>query len=270
MRLERSFPALQDLRWRAGLLAFAVLLVVGSGCALWALHELRIGGARAASQDARAMARSVAQTLAQQLGRAARLGIPLQELPGVAPYLAAALERQSALASIAVVLPDGRTLHAVGAKSAPGDAADSVRVEIAAKKGVAGAVVAVAGGRAARPQSLARAQALSAAAVLALAVGAGLWAALGPGAQLERQRRAAWAWLGGGALADMSGLEVLCRGGGLQPLLEALAQGDAEQRAAQEAVKAYAQELLAMDFDGLMREDIERIVNPAAGQSEEG
>ena len=61
--------------------------------------------------------------------------------------------------------------------------------------------------------------------MLALAVGAGLWAALGPGAQLERQRRAAWAWLEGGALADMSGLEVLCRGGGLQPLLEALAHG---------------------------------------------
>ena len=65
------------------------------------------------------MARSVAQTLAQQLGRAARLGIPLQELPGVAPYLAAALERQSALASIAVVLPDGRTLHAVGPSPLP-------------------------------------------------------------------------------------------------------------------------------------------------------
>ena len=119
------------------------------------------------------------------------------------------------------------------------------------------------------PQSLARAQALSAAAVLALAVGAGLWAALGPGAQLERQRRAAWAWLEG-----RTGRYV--RAGGPVPwrrvaaLLEALAQGDAEQRAAQEAVKAYAQELLAMDFDGLMREDIERIVNPAAGQSEEG
>ncbi|MDR0216036.1 MAG: hypothetical protein LBJ15_18860 [Comamonas sp.] len=270
MKLERGLSFLQDMRWRAGLLAFAVLLVVGSGCALWALHELRIDGARAASQDARAMARSVAQTLAQQLGRAARLGIPLQELPGVAPYLAAALERQSTLASIAVVLPDGRTLHAAGSKSAPGDAADTVRVEIAAKKGVAGAVVAVAGGRAAIPQSLARAQMLSAAAVLALAVGAGLWAALGPGAQLERQRRAAWAWLEGTAQADTPRLEILARGGGLQSLLEALAQGDAEQRATQEAVDAYAQELLAMDFDGLMREDIERIVRPVVGQREEG
>lgn len=264
-------PLLADLRWRVGLLAFAVLAVIGSACALWMLHELRIGGARAASADARAMAQSVAQTLAQQLGRAVRLGIPLQELPGVAGYLEAALERQTALTSLAVVLPDGRTLYAAGASAAAGtaaDAANAVSVPIAAQGAPAGQVVAMAEGSASMRQSLAWARGLSAAAVLALALCAGFGAALGPGAQLERQRRAAQAWLGREAGADLARLEALARGQGLQPLLEALAQGEAEQRAAREAVQAYAEELLAMDFDGLLREDIERIVRAAARQEE--
>ncbi len=256
MRLERCRRAMQDLRWRAGLLAFAVLAVIGSACALWTLHELRIHGARAASEDTRALARSVAQTLAQQLARAARFGIPLQELPGVAPYLAAALAHQPALASLAIVLPDGRTLHAAGAKNAPADA-DSVRVDIAFQGGSAGAVVAVTSGGASLSHSLAQARILSAVAVLALALCAGLWAALGPGARLERQRRAVQAWLDGKppCLEEQTDEQ-----GGLQPLLEALAEGEAEQRAAREAVQAYAEELLAVDFDGAMRERIEHIM----------
>ncbi|MBW7899944.1 MAG: hypothetical protein H3C26_00575 [Rhodocyclaceae bacterium] len=261
MKPERCRRAMQDLRWRAGLLAFAVLIVVGGACALWTLHELRIGGARAAGEDARALARSVAQTLAQQLGRAVRLGIPLPELPGIEPHLAAALAHQPALASLAVVLPDGRTLHAAGAGAVAGDA-DRVRVDIAFPGGSAGTVVAVTGSGAALPRSLARARIFSAVAVFALALCAGLWAALGPGTRLERQRRAALAWLGGEVDADAAvRLEALAGGeGGLQPLLEALIEGDAEQRAAGDAVQAYAEELLAVDFDGAMRADIERIV----------
>lgn len=260
MKPERS----RDLRWRAGLLAFAVLAVVGGACALWTLHELRLGDARAAGEDTRALARSVAQTLAQQLGRAARLGIPLQELPGIEPYLAAALAHQPALASLAVVLPDGRTLHAAGTAAASADA-DGVRVDIAFQGGSAGTVVAVAGSGASLPQSLAQARVFAAAAVLALAACAGLWAALGPGARLERQRRAVQGWLDGEAGADSSRLAAQAAGqGGLQPLLGALIEGDAEQRAARDAVQAYAEELLAVDFDGAMREDIARIVGEAS------
>src|SRR5690606_27419555 len=104
----------QDLRWRVGLLVFGVLATVGAACALWALQDLRDNGARAAGRDAQALAHSVAQTLAQQLGRAVRLGIPLDELPGVPPYLHAALQRQPVLTHIAIEGAEGATLHAAG------------------------------------------------------------------------------------------------------------------------------------------------------------
>ena len=37
-----------DLRWRVGLLVFAVLGAVGSACAAWALHDMRLRSAHAA------------------------------------------------------------------------------------------------------------------------------------------------------------------------------------------------------------------------------
>lgn len=265
MKPERWRLAIQDLRWRAGLLAFAVLAAVGGICAPWTLHELRIGGARAASEDTRALARSVAQTLAQQLARAARLGIPLEELPRVAPHLEAALAHQPALASLAIVLPDGRTLHAAGVRTTPGDAVDSVGVDIAIQGGSAGTVVAVAGSSASLSQSLVQARALGAVVVLGLALCAGLWVALGPGARLERQRRAIQTWLEEETVPSSASLDAqVGEQGGLRPLLDALIEGDAEQRAARDAVQAYAEELLAVDFDGTMREGIERIVGEEA------
>ena len=94
--------AWQDLRWRVGLWVFAVLVGVGSACAAWTLHGLRASGERAANQDVQAIAQSIGQTLAQQLGRAVRLGIPLDELPGVPPYLEATLKRQPVLSALAV------------------------------------------------------------------------------------------------------------------------------------------------------------------------
>ena len=88
-----------------------------------------------------------------------------------------------------------------------------------------------------------------------------LVAALGPAARLEAQRRLALARLSHGprdALPPSEG-----GGDGLQAVLDALAQGDEEQRAAHAALQAYASELLAMDFDGHLRAPIERIVRQA-------
>lgn len=251
-----------DLRWRTGLLAVALTAAIGAACALFALHQLRAGSARAAMDDAQAMAQSVAQTLAQQLGRAARLGIPLPQLPGVPAYLQAALERQPALRSIAVLQPDGSALYQAqarhaGAGSSGGSEAAAVRVPIPVA-GAGSVAVGLASGGAAESGSLARAAWCSAAAVLLLALCAGLGAALGPGARLERQRRELLARLHPGAApAPHTGLAGT---DGLHPALQALAQGDADADAAREAVHAYAQELLAIDFEGQMRAEVERIV----------
>lgn len=263
----RHDSAWQDLRWRVGLWVFAVLAGVGSACAGWTLHGLRASGERAANQDVQAIAQSVAQTLAQQLGRAVRLGIPLAELPGVPPYLEATLKRQPVLSALAVEQADGTPLHAVGRPLAPG----AVRVPIVSGAAAlapgaapAGFVVAGTESAAALPGSQGQALWISAVAVLGTALAAALWAALRPGARLEAQRRAVLARLQQGRGDGLPPPEGRGRADGLQLVLDTLAQGDDEQRAAHEALQAYAHELLTMDFDGHMRAGIERIVRQAA------
>ena len=114
MKPEALARIAQDLRWRVGLLVFAVLGSVGGACALWALQDVRSSGARMAGRQAGALAQSVAQTLALQLGRAVHQGTPLQAQPAMASELAAALRRHAALAHLAVETHSGAVLHAVG------------------------------------------------------------------------------------------------------------------------------------------------------------
>ena len=263
---ERRGRWMQDLRWRAGLWVFAVLLVVGSACAAWALHALQARGAQAARADTQAMGQSVAQTLAQQLDRAVRLGIPLAELPGLAPYLQAARKGQPALAAIAVQGPDGRTLAAAG--TAPpaadgGNPIDSVSLPIGRTDPAAGTVVVHTDSSAALRGSLARAGAWAALAVVLTAGLAALLTGLGPGAQLERQRRAAWARLGLASTADVAAPGGAAAAHGPLATLQALAEGDAQQQAARQGLADYAQELLAVDFDGQLRGSITRIQHSA-------
>ena len=256
--------AWQDLRWRVGLWVFAVLVGVGSACAAWTLHGLRASGERAANQDVQAIAQSIAQTLAQQLGRAVRLGIPLDELPGVPPYLEATLKRQPVLSALAVEQADGTPLHFVGQALALAPARGTVRVPIVAGAAHAGFVVA--GTKSTAPLQGSQGQALwiSAVAVLGIALAVALWAALRPGARLEVQRRAVLARLQQGRSDGLPPPEGRGHADGLQLVLDTLAQGDDEQRAAHAALQAYAHELLSVDFDGHMRAGIERIVRQCA------
>lgn len=274
MRSERLGHVPHDLRWRVGWWVFVVLVVVGGACAGWALQQLRSTGARVASQDAQAMAQSVAQGLAQQLGRAVRLGIPLPELPGVAPYLQAALARQPGLTHIAIELPGGQVLHSAGRDAGARSGARQVRVPLAAGSGEAGAVLVQANASASMQRSLQRAAWLSAAAVLALAMVGALAAALGPAAQMQAQRRQVLARLagtapaGGAAPGQPDDSAHTAGAHGLPALAQALARGDAQLQAARRSVQSYGQELLAMDFDGHMRAEVERIVQASgAGQA---
>lgn len=259
----------QDLRWRIGALVFGVLLLVGAACAAWTLQQLRASSAQGASQDGRAIAQSVAQTLAQQFGRAARLGIPLAELPGVPAYLEATLQRQPLLDSIAVLQPDGSTLHAVGQAPARDDG--GVRVEIASSSSGAPVGFVRVGAEVATSlrDGLGRALPLAALAVFGLALVAALAAALGPGARLEAQRRLALARLHRPHAAELPSPEG-AGADGPQAVLEALARGDEQLRDARATLNAYGRELLAMDFDGQLRAPIERILRQAASPPESG
>lgn len=264
MKHETVQRLAEDLRWRVGLLVFSVVVAVGGACALWVVQDLRASGTRAAGKDAQALAHSVAQTLAHQLGRAVRLGIPLAELPGVPAYLDTALRRQPMLTHIAIEAADGAALHAVGKASAAAAGGGEVRVPIAGTGAVghdAGAVRVGVDPRLGLQRQLMRANVLAVVLVVALASGAALAAAWGPGARLERQRRLLAGQLLQGAAAASAHAEGAAQGGyGLPALEQALAQGQAHVESERRAMQHYAHELLAMDFDGRMRAEIDRLV----------
>jgi hypothetical protein len=262
MKPEHRKGMAHDLRWRLGGLVFATLVVVGSVCAAWTLQSIRASAEQAARQDAHSIAQSEAQTLAQQLGRAVRLGIPLQALPGVQEYLQTMLERQPLLSGIVIEAPDGQAWYqaARGASKAVAKDALPARVAIPAGASPAGAVVVSVAGTEGQGQGQTLLMALGA--VLGLALCGGLGAAMGPGARLEGQRRAALAWLREGPPQTLP--TDLADAEGPQAMLQALVQGEEQVQAAREDVQAYAQELLAMDFDGQMRADIERVAREAA------
>lgn len=265
----------QDLRWRVGLWVFAVLLGVGGACATWALQSVQARGLQAARADALAVAQSVAQTLAQQLGRAVRLGIPLAELPGLPPYLQTARTGQPAIVAIVVQDADGRTLATAGVPPPKVEGpvpTDAVSLAIGRAGHPAGTVMVHTDSGAALRGSLWQAGVLAALAVVLTAAGAALLAGLGPGAQLEHERRAVWSRLGMAAAEDLATGPAVATAArhGPQAVLQALATGEAAQQAARQALDAYAEELLAVDFDGQLRLAIERIQHGAGTAPEHG
>ena len=255
-RLFRNTKA--QLDWSLGVLALSLSLVIGSAGALWSLQQLRANVERDTRQDAQAMAQSVAQTLALQLGRAVRLGIPLAEIPGMPAYLERALEQAPGLLSIAVQTPDGSTLHATPARSATHEESTSIQVQ---GQSVGSVVVGTA------PAALVQVQSsvylLCALLVLALSLLSGWLAARGPGRSLERQRQQLLIGLGGAALPLDTTLPDL-RHGGLARALHALAEGQQKIQEQDAAVQAYAQELLAVDFDQRLQGTIADIVSGVA------
>ena len=275
MRPENVRQVTEDVRWRVGVWVFCVLVAVGSAGAFWVLQELRSQGTRTARQDAQALAHSVAQTLAHQLGRAVRLGIPLAELPGVPAYLDNTLRRQPMLTHIAIEAADGTLLHGAGKAldAAAGAGEVSVPIAGAGAGGQAGAVrIGVDPSQGVQRQQ-ARANGLAAVLVVALAGLAALAAAWGPGARLERQRRAlVGQLLHQGAESGQPSVEGMAHGAyGLPALEQALAQGHAHVESERRAMQHYAHELLTMDFDGRMRAEIDRLVpGLAAAADQEG
>lgn len=254
-----------DLRWRLGLLVFCVVLVIGGGCATWALHQLAQASARTAQQDAHALATSVAQTAAQQLARALRLGIPLQQLPDLPSYLQTALHGQPALVGMGIELPDGSTLEAVGRQT--GADASVVRVPIIASGQGAG----TRGGTvwiridASHGANLDQARWQAWLGLLLVAALAAVVAALSIGRELERQRRLAWQHLAGPAPAPLPAMPPNTVTHGPLALLRALATGEQALQAQRQALNAHAQELLSVDFDDQLRPHIERIRQQARG-----
>ena len=252
-------PPQRGLHWALGLLALCLTLLIGGAGALWSLHHLRTTTERDAREDAQAMAESVAQTLALQISRAVRLGIPLGEIPGMPDYLQRALAQAPGLATIAVHTADGQTLHTtplpkLSERSSTPPASAAIQLQ---GRSVGSVVVTTA--PAALGQGLRQAYALCALLVLLMGLLAGWLAARGPGQRLERQRQQLLAGLNGVALPADTVLPDPDHGGMARALL-ALAEGQHQLQAQEAAVQTYAQELLAVDFEQRLQAPIAAIV----------
>ncbi|MBA4790612.1 MAG: hypothetical protein AB1698_15230 [Pseudomonadota bacterium] len=237
------------------LIAFLIVALVGGGAGTIMMQGFKARVEDTARRDARLIGETVARALAMQFEKAARFGIPLKMLPGVEPYLSETLSRTPGLTRIVLQGPDGREVRsAIG----PLTGMDTVVMPITID-GVVFGQVAVSTTPATLSSVLSELYWRAGIVVLACAVLAGLAAAFYAGASLASGRRR----LATALLSSAAGkLRDLPPGGGRGPLAAAFrALGGGERRMAERraAFDGYAEELLAVDFDGRLRAEIEQI-----------
>lgn len=269
MPAERADPPSHRTRRQCAGLVFATTLVFGGGGGGWLMESLVAEAARASRQDMQILGETVARTVAAQFDRALPYGIPLEALRGTDAYLLRVLADTPGLTHIELSGVQGRVIHRVGLPPTPneiladlpivfqGQTLGQVRVGVAPRTLAA---------------SLAVWRWLFFAAVLCLAAAAAAWAAVGPGADLERRRRRlidglrsplSWATEPDRPLAqgNQPNPETQKKTGRdpVDAALQALAEGDAQVQAKRVAFEALAQELLAVDFEGRHAPEIERL-----------
>ncbi|HSI40303.1 MAG TPA: hypothetical protein VLA00_07105 [Xanthobacteraceae bacterium] len=235
-------------------MAFAFLSVaVLSGAAAFLLvahfeREVQDGARR----ELGIIGASVARSLAQQYDKAVRYGIPLEALPGIGEHLAATLDAADGLTRIALIGADGRRLGVAERNAADGDTA----VAAIEANGTAVARIEVVTSPAALTGAFDAFRLTAVAAVAAASLAAAL-AGLFVGRHLARREA---------AFADTLTLLATTRFAAPVPALPshgpvalAFHRFEDAQRALRErrlAFDAYADELLAVDFDERQRPEI--------------
>jgi hypothetical protein len=231
-----------------------VLVLGGAGSAVVLAYVQRTVE-NDARQDATLLADSVARTLVQQFEKAGRYGIPFDRLPGVQAALQRTLDDVPGLARITLTNAAGATLNQ--AERLGTVARDTVRLPIAVAGESLGTVAITTA-----PAELAAAfdtvRRVCALTTLLLSLLAGLTAARWAGALLDARRAQLQTALAVSAAGRIE-LDLASATQGSDAVavaFRALADGQAAQRERREAFDAYAQELLAVDFDGSQREPV--------------
>ncbi len=242
------------------LAAFLVTLIVGGIAAAILTTSYRARVEDGARRDALVIGTSVARTLAQQFEKAERFGVPLKLLPGVEDHLKATLAGTPAITQIILRGPDGREI-----RSATGDqpSVDSTSAPVVVS-GNTVATVEVATNPVALTDQFGGVGVQAALAVFIFAALAALAAGVTAGLTLDRSEARLAAALERAAAGDFepepgsSGRPERARGA-IGRAFRALAQGNRHIRERRAVFDAYAEELLAVDFDGSIRPDVERL-----------
>lgn len=260
--MRHELPEAGRGRMLTGLFALLLTLLLGGAAAALLVNGYQARVEESARRDALVIGTSVARTLAQQFEKAARFGIPLKLLPGVETHLSETLARTPGLTQIVLRGADGREIRsAIGEH--PGT--DSVSAPVMVDANTV-ASVEVTTNPAALATSFADIGVKAAVIVVICAALAALAAGLFVGTPLERARER----LAGemtkavhGDFGDAGAIHRSPRGmsqhGAVGRAFRELLHGNrrvAERRA---VFEAYAEELLAVDFDGGLRPDVERV-----------
>lgn len=245
-----------------GLFALILTLVLCGIAAAVLLNGYRAWVEESARRDALVIGTSVARTLAQQFEKAARFGIPLKLLPGVEQHLSETLTRTPGLTQIVLRGSDGREIRsAIGEHSGT----DSVSAPVVVD-GNTVAAVEVTTNPAALATSFADIGLKAAVVVTVCAALAALAAGLLVGNALERAR----ARLANGLAEAVNGhygdRDVMMQHrrrhsarGAVGRAFRELEHGNRRVAERRSVFEAYAEELLAVDFDGGLRPDVERV-----------
>lgn len=255
MRTEMPSVGRARDRLICAFIAFMVVGIVGGAAGIVLMQWFKAEVEDTARRDARLIGETVARSLATQFEKASRFGIPLKLLPGIEPYLNETLNRTPGLTRIVLRGPDGREVRsAIG----PLVGTDTVVAPVSID-GVTFGQVAVTTTPATLSSVLSELYWRAGLVVAACACLSAIASAVLAGTNLANgRRRLATALL---TTAQGKRRDPL-PGGGRGPLaaaFRALMSGErriAEHRA---AFDSYADELLAVDFDGRLRAEIEQI-----------
>ncbi|QJP14006.1 hypothetical protein G3545_10320 [Starkeya sp. ORNL1] len=243
----------------------AALLLVGiiGGFGAWLIidrfnRSVELG----ARTEVSAIGTAVAGALAHQFERAGDYGIPLDKLGGVSEYLTQTARDVRGVARIVLRLSNGQEIRPANDEDGNGDPTrETVFAPIFAGGGNLGQIE-VLTDAAELITPLARMRALAALMVGGLALIAALAAATLVGRRLDQRRIEFLAHLdrnaGGnfirGAVPRVGGHDDVAHA------YQALRTGEERMVESRAAVDAYAEELLGVDFDGVLRDRIERTV----------
>jgi len=237
-------------------IAFMVVGIVGGAAGIVLMQWFKAEVEDTARRDARLIGETVARSLATQFEKASRFGIPLKLLPGVEPYLNETLNRTPGLTRIVLRGPDGREVRsAIG----PLVGTDTVVAPVSID-GVTFGQVAVTTTPATLSSVLSGLYWRAGLVVAACACLSAIASAVLAGTNLANGRRR----LAAALLATAQGKprDPLPGAGGRGPLaaaFRALTSGERRTAEHRAAFDSYADELLAVDFDGRLRAEIEQI-----------